>query len=100
LFLLTAVRELFRPQTAVNDTNSWGAGIAIEKEGNQTTFWHSGINPGMQSLFVLSPETDSAVVVMTNSDNGLDFAKKVTQELLEINGKWDIERTDLSKLSS
>lgn len=96
----TAVKEMFRPQTIVNDANSWGAGIAIEQTGNQTTFWHSGINPGMQSLFVLSPKTDRAVIVMTNSDNGLHFAKKITQEFLEINGKWDIVRTDLSKLSS
>ena len=46
---------MFNPQIQIDDINSWGLGIAIEDENNSVTYWHSGINMGMQSLFVLYP---------------------------------------------
>ena len=60
--------------------------------GCGTTYWHSGINPGFQSLYVLYPEEDKYIVVITNSDRGLDFAKETARDYLGINGVWDIKR--------
>lgn len=93
-----AMKEMFVEQTRIDAVNGWGAGIAIEHGDKATTYWHSGINPGMQSLFVLCPDLNRAVIVMTNSDSGLGFAKKKVRDLLGIHGTWDIVRTDLAGL--
>jgi CubicO group peptidase (beta-lactamase class C family) len=93
-------REMFNPQIQLDDMNSWGLGIAIENEDTSVTYWHSGINMGMQSLFVLYPEGNQAVIVMTNSDYGLEYAKNIVKEKLGIRGTWDIIRTDLTKIDS
>ncbi|MBO4609323.1 MAG: serine hydrolase, partial [Lachnospiraceae bacterium] len=85
--------EMFDENIVIDDENSWGLGIAIENtEGFGTTYWHSGINPGFQSLYVLYPEEDKYIVVITNSDRGLDFAKEAARGYLGINGVWDIKR--------
>ncbi|MBP5471206.1 MAG: beta-lactamase family protein [Lachnospiraceae bacterium] len=88
-----AFGEMFDENIVIDDENSWGLGIAIENtEGSGTTYWHSGINPGFQSLYVLYPEEDKYIVVITNSDRGLDFAKETARDYLGINGVWDIKR--------
>ena len=71
---------------------SWGTGIAIESQDQGETYWHSGINPGFQSLFVLYPLQDKFIIVLTNSDNGLQFSKEAANNFLETEGHWDIKR--------
>ncbi|MCI9128292.1 MAG: serine hydrolase [Eubacterium sp.] len=87
-----AVKDMFSTAVNIDIVNSWGLGIAIEQENNGETYWHSGINPGFQSLFVLYPLQDKYVVVLTNSDNGLSFAKEIAKTFLGIDGYWDIKR--------
>lgn len=87
------IKGMFRSVINIDSTNSWGLGIAIEQDGqNRTTYWHSGINPGFQSLIVLYPEQKKYVIVLTNSDNGLEPSKSVAKNLLDINGTWDIKK--------
>lgn len=87
-----AVKDMFSSAVNIDTVNSWGLGIAIEYESEGETYWHSGINPGFQSLFVLYPLQDKFVLVLTNSDNGLSFAKEIAKAFLEIDGYWDIKR--------
>ena len=87
-----AVKEMFSAAVNIDDVNSWGLGIAIESESKGETYWHSGINPGFQSLIVLYPLQNKYVIILTNSDNGLMFAKEVARDFLEIDGNWDIKR--------
>ena len=87
-----AVKEMFSAAVNIDDVNSWGLGIAIESESKGETYWHSGINPGFQSLIVLYPSQNKYVIILTNSDNGLMFAKEVARDFLEIDGNWDIKR--------
>ena len=87
-----AVKDMFSDTVNIDSVNSWGLGIAIEYESKGETYWHSGINPGFQSLFVLYPLQDKYVLVLTNSDNGLSFAKEIANAFLEIDGCWDIKR--------
>lgn len=87
-----AVKNMFSEAVAVDSVNSWGSGIAIEKEREGETYWHSGINPGFQSLFVLYPLQDKYIIILTNSDNGLLSAKEMAGEFLEVDGKWEIRR--------
>lgn len=91
------VREMYESQIEIDSSNSWGLGVAIEVSDGKTTYWHSGINPGMQCLFVMIPENNETIIIMTNSDNGLEFAKDIAKDKLGINGAWDIPRTKLSR---
>lgn len=86
------LKNMFNEQVKIDEENSWGLGIGIEKVGNKTTYWHSGINPGYQSLIVINGQDNSGVVVLTNSDNGLNFSKLIARSLLNIDGNWDIRR--------
>ena len=88
-----AVKDMFSLAVNIDSINSWGLGIAIEYESSGETYWHSGINPGFQSLLVLYPLQNKYVLVLTNSDNGLSFAKEIAKAFLEIDGYWDIPRT-------
>ena len=87
-----SVGEMFSPAVRIDDTNSWGLGIAVESENEGETYWHSGINPGFQSLYVLYPAQDKFIVVVTNSDDGLEFSKDVARSFLDADGCWDIKR--------
>jgi CubicO group peptidase (beta-lactamase class C family) len=84
--------KMFSEAVVIDENNSWGLGIAIESETNGKTYWHSGINPGFQSLYVLSPDQDKFIVVVTNSDSGLESAKEKANEFLGTDGSWEIAR--------
>lgn len=84
---------MFSPAVVIDEENMWGLGIAIESDADgNVTYWHSGINPGFQSLYVLYPEENRYIVVLTNSDNGLDFATDTASEFFGFEGQWQIKR--------
>jgi len=85
--------EMFRPAVTIDEQNAWGLGVAIEYiENSKATYWHSGINPGFQSLYVLDPDANKYIVILTNSDRGLDYSKEMARSFLGIDGTWDIKR--------
>lgn len=86
------LKGMFLSAVTIDDKNSWGLGIAIESESKGKTYWHSGINPGFQSLYVLYPADNKYVISITNSDNGLDFSKELARNFLNVDGVWDIKR--------
>jgi hypothetical protein len=90
--------NMFNDTVNKKKNNSWGLGIAIEKMDNKITYWHSGINPGFQSLIVLNPEEKSYVIIFTNSDNGLEFSKVIATKLLDMSGTWDIGRLNINEI--
>lgn len=83
---------MFKPQVTIDKINSWSLGIGIETIKNTTYYWHSGINPGSQSIFVLDPKSKTYIIVLTNSDNGLKAGQFIINTLLSLNGKWEIPR--------
>ena len=87
-----ALKGMFLSAVTIDDKNSWGLGIAIESESKGKTYWHSGINPGFQSLYVLYPAENKYVISITNSDNGLDFSKELARNFLNVDGIWNIKR--------
>jgi hypothetical protein len=44
---------------------------------------------------VADPQQNAAVIVLTNSDNGLAFSKEVVKKFLDVDGTWEIKRTKL-----
>ncbi|MBP5606319.1 MAG: serine hydrolase [Ruminiclostridium sp.] len=88
-----AFGEMFSPAVTIDAQNAWGLGVAIEYSGDsRTIYWHSGINPGFQSLYVLDPDENKYIVILTNSDRGLDYSKEIARSFLSIDGIWDIKR--------
>ena len=88
-----SLNRMFMPAVVIDENNSWGLGIAVESnEEDGTTYWHSGINPGFQSLYVLYPQENKYILVLTNSDNGLDFAIETARAFLGVDGVWQIKR--------
>ena len=81
-----AMSEIFVHAINIDDVNSWGLGIAIESTSDGDTYWHSGINPGFQSLIVLYPQQNKSVIVLTNSDNGLTLSKDIAKTFLAVDG--------------
>ena len=84
--------EMFIPAVDIDGQNKWGPGMAVESHEGHVTYWHSGINPGFQSLFVLYPGQDRFIIVLTNSDNGLSFSQDVAREYLNVDDSWEIPR--------
>lgn len=85
--------EMFVPAVEIDASNSWGLGIAIETSADQrTTYWHSGINPGFQSLFIIDPDEERYIVVVTNSDDGLAMAQEMARAFLDGQWTWEIKR--------
>jgi CubicO group peptidase (beta-lactamase class C family) len=63
-----------RPETAramlTPGMGNWGLGVALQGEGEDFRFWHSGINEGFRAVLMSYPRRGQAVVVMANGDNG------------------------------
>ena len=89
----SSLNKMFMPAVVIDENNAWGLGIAMESyEEDGTTYWHSGINPGFQSLYVLYPQENKYIIVLTNSDNGLDFSIETARAYLGVDGVWQIKR--------
>lgn len=98
-----AARDLLlAPRVRIDEQLSWAAGIGREQTGNVTSYWQWGSNPGFQSLLVLVPEQQTALVVLTNTGGfadvllgttgGYAMAKQVARRALGIPGRWDLYR--------
>jgi len=74
------ITTMTSPQVAVDtavgtDKIFWGLGIGIRERALadgavQRTFWQWGLNPGYASLMVIEPQTQAALVILTNAQTG------------------------------
>lgn len=86
------LRELETPQIAVDPecTNCtdrvprrlsssifWGLGWGIERTAQGDSLWHWGDNDVFKCFVVLVPRTRAALVMFTNSENGLSIAPEI-----------------------
>jgi tetratricopeptide (TPR) repeat protein len=58
----------------------WGLGWGIERNGASKTLWHWGDNGDFKCFVVANPARKSAVVMFTNSENGLAIAPAVFRD--------------------
>jgi CubicO group peptidase (beta-lactamase class C family) len=61
---------------------SWGLGFGIEKSAEGESLWHWGDSGVFKSFFTLRLEAKSAVVYLTNSENGLAIAEQIVAETI------------------
>jgi CubicO group peptidase (beta-lactamase class C family) len=81
-----SVTEIFTPvQTASGD--SMGLGFFIKKAKDGIYIYHDGWNEGFLSKFFVNLKKGYGLVVMTNSDNGLDLMDEVFVSLAK-KFKW------------
>ena len=88
-------REMQTPQIAVDPectnctertpkelsrTIFWGLGWGIQKSNGQTSLWHWGDNGSFKCFVVANPARKSAVVMFTNSENGLAIAPAIVRD--------------------
>ncbi|MEA2000678.1 MAG: serine hydrolase domain-containing protein [Actinomycetota bacterium] len=80
--------QIRTPQIAITDDFSWGLGIGIQHSDQGDALWQNGITPGFRSVMVIYPEHQWGVVVLTNSDDGLQVAYDVAARALGGKGHW------------
>ena len=80
----SVVSLMLNPSTTVDGSISfyWGLGCGIEKPGDDVYFFHRGDVDGFQSFFIGSRKTGTAVVILTNSENGLDAVPEIVAETM------------------
>lgn len=90
------VKEMSKDEIKIDDYDGWGLGFGVSRNNDKKIAWHTGINFGMQSLVAINFEEKSAVVILTNSDSGLEFAKNISNEKLGVNCEYEIPRNTLT----
>jgi len=67
-----------KPISRINSALGWGLGFGIEQEGTQPRYlWQWGDNGGWKNFFLAQPETQSAIAVFTNGENGMHVVERV-----------------------
>ncbi|MGQ0646879.1 MAG: serine hydrolase domain-containing protein [Gemmatimonadaceae bacterium] len=72
------VETITTPTTPINEELRWGVGTGLQVQGDRTTMWHWGDNPGFKNFFLADPAAGTAVVVFNAGDAG----KSVYERLL------------------
>jgi CubicO group peptidase (beta-lactamase class C family) len=60
----------------------WGLGWGIERKDGSDALWHWGDNGAFKGFVMADPKTKSGVVMFANSENGLEIAKPLTNEVM------------------
>ncbi len=80
LLLPKTTAAMLAPQVAVKENLSWSLGFGIERTGGGTAFWQWGDDQLFRNYIVAYPEKRTALVYLTNSQNGL----AIGQALLDL----------------
>lgn len=77
-----AFAEMTSAQNKADDHIHWGLGFGIP-DADPNVLWHWGDNDGFKSFAVWDKATKEAVVITTNSDNGMDFYIELLKTLTD-----------------
>ena len=74
-----AIRQkISTPVSQMNSALGWALGFGIEHEGTQPRYlWQWGDNGGWKNFFLAHPESQTAIVMFTNGDNGMRVVERV-----------------------
>lgn len=61
---------------------SWGLGWGIERTPDDVRLWHWGNNPGYRAFVVASVRAGDGMVMLTNSEGGLQLAEPLAKAVL------------------
>ena len=74
--------EMTKPQNEADTNVEWGLGFGMPK-ADRNVLWHWGDNDGFKSFSVWDKETKDAVVITTNSDNGMNLYIDLLKQLTD-----------------
>lgn len=92
------INEMFRLQVKVpegttssidkcsgrfSDSISWGLGWGLQRTKMGDSFWHWGDNQGVKSFIVGFNNRNTAIIIFTNSSNGLSAISEIIQKYLK-----------------
>ena len=83
-------KNILKKDVVINSTDSWGLGIGLCEYEGRSIAWHTGINTGATSLFVVDLTNKKAVICITNGNNGIEVGSKIVSEYMGIDKKWDV----------
>jgi CubicO group peptidase (beta-lactamase class C family) len=80
----SAVSLMIGSTVAVDDPVpfSWGLGMALEKKGDDVFFFHRDKSAGFASFLLANRKTGNALVILTNSGNGLEAVPDIVAATL------------------
>ena len=84
-------------QMLTPDKNNWGLGPALQNPGDSTSFGHGGKNAGFTNNMFAYTHEGSAIIVMTNGDNGNQIIQDVFRAVSEIYD-WGLLENDTVKV--
>lgn len=76
------LREMFKPQTKINDAISWGTGVSLENQDKNSYFWHWGDNGTFRAFMLGEPARQWGIVILTNGFFGQRIWERVAREAL------------------
>jgi CubicO group peptidase (beta-lactamase class C family) len=78
LELLEATRRaMVTPQVQLNSALHWGLGWGIQRDEQGEVLWHWGANNSFRNFVIADPANGRAIVVFTNSENGIRVCERV-----------------------
>lgn len=66
-----------------SDFISWGLGWGLQRTKIGDSFWHWGDNQGVKSFVVGFNNRNTAIIIFTNSSNGLSVISEIIQKYLD-----------------
>ncbi|MFA0964517.1 serine hydrolase domain-containing protein [Roseivirga sp. BDSF3-8] len=76
--------EMITPQVAIHDNASMGLGWQLVQDlpGGHYSLSHEGGDKGVATIMVMLPQANSAVIVLTNGDNGSIICNEVVKQVI------------------
>jgi len=75
-------------QVNINQNFSWGLGIGIQHTIYGDAIWQNAITLAFRGIMVMYPNEGHGVVILTNSESGLQVAYDVAERALGGQAKW------------
>ncbi len=67
----------------LSDSVSWGLGWGLQRTKIGDSFWHWGDNQGVKSFILGFRSCNTAMIMFTNSSNGLSFISEIIQKYFD-----------------
>lgn len=71
------VNRMLKPYIKLNENISWSLGWGLDQSENSTSFWQWGWWHGFRNFVIASKQSNNGIVIMTNSENGLNLCDKI-----------------------
>ena len=76
----TSLQQMLTPQIKMSPSIDWGLGWGLEKTSNGRFFWHWGDLSTFKSFTLASKESNTGIVILTNSQNGLKICEQIVRQ--------------------